>query len=281
VSPGRSVETATAGFYDDPLVYHVLHHAGTAAETRVFERIARRHLPADAAPSLRWLEPASGTGRYLHALAQRGHHGIGIDALASMNRFARLTAAGLGLGDRLRFVTAPMENFAVRHARADVALNPINSIRHLMSDRAVIDHLRCVERALRPGGVYIVGIEVTPPAIAQPTEDVWQGRAGGLRVHQFVSYLPPSGRSRREQVLSHLTIRSGPSRARNERHVDSVYFLRTYTKEAWQRVLSAAGWRSVACYGPTGRPKAFEPIGYALHVLKPVGGPSATPPTAR
>ncbi|HZW05812.1 MAG TPA: class I SAM-dependent methyltransferase [Phycisphaerales bacterium] len=258
-----------ASYYADPLVYHVLHLNGTAAETRVFERIACRHATGAAAGPLRWLEPASGSGRYLHNLALRGHTGVGIDMLEPMNRFAAEEARRLGVGERLRFITAPMESFDVPPATFDVALNPINSIRHLMTDKAVLAHLACVRRALRPGGVYIVGVEVNPPGIAQPSEDVWKGRTAGLSVHQFVSYLPPEGRSRRETAMSHKTVITGRGRTRQERHIDSVYHLRTYTKPQWEKLLRVDGWEVVACYGPTGRPKAFEPVGYCLQVLRP------------
>ncbi|HYD01276.1 MAG TPA: class I SAM-dependent methyltransferase [Phycisphaerales bacterium] len=264
-----AVTSDRASYYADPLVYHVLHLSGTSAETRVFERIARRHAPGAASGPLHWLEPASGTGRYLHALAQRGHTGVGVDLLEPMNRFAAEEAQRLGVGGRLRFLTAPMESFDVPQPSFHAALNPINSVRHLMTDKAVLAHLACVRRALRPRGVYIVGVEVNPPGIAQPSEDVWKGRIAGLSVHQFVSYVPPEGRSRRETAMSHKTVITGRGRARHERHIDSVYHLRTYTKPQWEKILRAGGWSVVACYGPTGRPKAFEPVGYCLQVLRP------------
>jgi SAM-dependent methyltransferase len=265
-----TVESARASYYADPLVYHVLHLHGTKAETRVFERIARRHATNAKTGPLRWLEPASGSGRYLHALAERGHTGTGVDLLEPMNRFAVEEAQRLGLKG-LSFTTAPMEDFNVPAASFDVALNPINSVRHLMTDRAVLAHLACIKRALRPGGVYIVGVEVNPTGMAQPSEDVWKGRIAGLSVHQFVSYVPPEGRSRRETAMSHKTIIEGRGRNKRERHIDSVYHLRTYTKPQWEKLLTTAGFEVAACYGPTGRSKNFEPIGYCLQVLRPAG----------
>lgn len=261
-----------ASYYADPLVYHVLHLHGTRAEVRVFERIARRHARDAKERPLAWLEPASGSGRYLHELAQRGHSGVGIDLLEPMNLFAAEEAERQGVANLLRFITAPMEKFAVKKGAFDAALNPINSIRHLKTDKAVLEHLACVKRALRPGGVYIVGVEVNPPGMAQPSEDVWKGRIAGLSVHQFVSYVPPpQGRSRWETAMSHKTVIEGTGKHKRERHIDSVYRLRTYTKPQWEKLLKAAGFEVVACYGPTGRPKGFEPIGYCLQVLRVCG----------
>lgn len=264
------VQSDRASYYADPLVYHVLHIHGTRSEVRVFERIARRHARDATERSLAWLEPASGSGRYLHELARRGHTGVGIDLLEPMNRFAAEEAERLGVSERVRFITAPMERFTVQRGAFDAALNPINSIRHLKTDSAVLDHLACIKRALRPGGVYIVGVEVNPTGMAQPSEDVWKGRIAGLSVHQFVSYIPPEGRSRRETAMSHKTVIEGKGKHKRERHIDSVYHLRTYTKPQWEKLLNASGFEVVACYGPTGRVKGFEPIGYCLQVLRAV-----------
>lgn len=264
---GKGGEGERASYYADPLVYHVLHVNGTRSEVRIFERIARKHVGGSEGP-FAWLEPASGTGRYLHDLALHGHTGVGVDLLEPMNRFAAEEAARLGVADRLRFITAPMEKFTVAKASFDVALNPINSIRHLMSDDAVLNHLACVKRAMKPGGIYIAGLEVNPTGMAQPSEDVWKGHIRGMRVHQFVSYVPPEGRSRKETAMSHKTVLTGSGKHVQERHIDSVYHLRTYTKPQWEKLLDRAGWRVEGCYGPTGRVKNFEPIGYCLQVLR-------------
>lgn len=254
-----------ADFYADPQLYHVLHLEGTRGEVAALERIAWRHAEgAGRGAALRWLEPASGTGRYLHELAKRGHRGVGVDLSGAMNRFARAEAVRLGVGDRLRFVTARMESFAAGVRAFDVAFNPINSIRHLGSDRGLLEHLSSVGRSLRAGGVYIVGWELLYPGEQQPTEDVWTGRGRGLRVHQFVSYLPDEVGRRRERVLSHLTVRRG----RDEEHIDSSYWLRTYTVPQAQRVVARAGWMVEASYGPGGRPKDPWVPGYALRVLR-------------
>ena len=259
--------------YADPLVYDVLHRPGTAGEVRGLIRLAERSLERDG--PFHWLEPASGTGRYLIELGRQGHSGLGLDLSDSMNAFARETAAAAGLAARVRFRTSRMERFTLSRAgpdargRFDVAFCPINSLRHLHSDRAMLGHFAGVGRALRPGGVYLVGLEVMEPACAAPTEDVWTGRAKGLRVHQFVSYLPPEADSRREQVVSHLTI----SHARPPRveHRDSRYALRTYTLAQWTGLVERAGWRVMATADADGRVTSPRAIGYQLWVLARAG----------
>jgi hypothetical protein len=150
----------------------------------------------------------------------------------------------------------------------------------------MVEHLRCVVGALRPGGVYALGLSLTCHAREFATEDVWVGSRGGTRVHQLVQYLPPAvdraGRqSRRERVISHLTITS----PEGEQHLDSTYDLRSYTGTQLAAVFRRAG---VECIGivdesgddlpgtrsdagrllASGRWFTDEAEGYALFVLR-------------
>jgi SAM-dependent methyltransferase len=260
--------------YADPHVYQVLHAPGTSGEIRVFERIVRRELGGDG--PWRWLELASGSGRYLIELARRGHRGVGIDLSEEMTAYARAWAERVGFGGRAEFRAGRMERFRVRPA-VDVAFCPINSFRHLGSDRAVRAHFGCVRAALRRGGVYLLGIDLHDPVLAQPSEDVWSGRERGLRVDQFVSYVPPAAgsRSRRELVISHLTITrrgaagAGRGATAGVTHRDSRYALRTYTLKQWRELLRAVGWRVRAVCNGDGVPVAVKPVGYQLWVLSP------------
>lgn len=266
-------DTASQSLYADPLIYDVLHQPGTLVEVRLIERLARCHAGVKSGP-LRLLEPASGTGRYLIALARRGHLGLGVDLSNEMTRFARARARDAGVGACVQFCAAPMESFIASRrwaGRVDAAFNPINSIRHLITDEAMLAHLRCVRAALRPGGVYLVGIEMTDRRYAQPTEDVWRARdqVRQLSVHQFVSYLPPERPSRDEVVLSHLTVRDAAAGGRRVRHFDDRYVLRTYSRVQWRRLIRDAGWRLEAVYTGAGEPAQLAVMGYRWHVLRP------------
>src|SRR5690606_35644929 len=57
------------GFYDEPMLYDVLHGKGTAGEVRGLRHLADR-LGLD--PTGPWLEPACGSGRYVRAAVARG-----------------------------------------------------------------------------------------------------------------------------------------------------------------------------------------------------------------
>lgn len=266
---------AAQHLYADPHVYDVLHDDQTASDLRILERLARRAAAIGPGPTLpagplRWLEPACGSGRYLLALARKGHDAEGFDISPAMVAYARSRARELGLARRARARVARMERFARAPGSVHIAFNLINSIRHLGSDRALIEHLRRVGRSLHPAGSYVVGISLSAYGLEQPSEDVWKGKRGPLRVSQVVQFVPPTDASRgpwarRERVFSHLTI-TGAGR---EEHRDSRYWLRTYNQAQWEACIAKAGLRVALIADGAGVVCLPHEPGYFLYALCP------------
>jgi len=256
------VDRLQADFYDDPVVYDVLHAPGTAREVRGLLRIADTHAPAATRPRT-WLEPACGTARYLRLIARRGERVFGFDASPDMIAYARTR---LRAPDDALFV-ADMADFHTHfdNDSIDVAFNLVNSIRHLHSDKAMLDHLRGVRCALRPHGIYVVGIHLSADGLEPITEDVWQGARGPLRVVQVVQYEPPRDHTRLEKVVSEMIVAT-PTR---ERHIGSVYHLRTFNRAQWRALLHRAGFEIAAVVDELGRPAPEADGAYALFILRP------------
>jgi SAM-dependent methyltransferase len=263
------VTTATkTGFYADPVIYDILHHAGTADEARVIEGIAREAGGRrGGSAALTFLEPACGTARHLRALARMGHQGIGFDLSQTMIDDAAARAARAGLTGRMTLFTADMTDFADRvPQRADAAFNLINTVRHLPTDRAMLAHLDHMARSLQPTGVYIVGMSVTDYDLEQPSEDVWAGARGSCRVTQTVNYVPPEDRAaRNETVISHMHI----VRPSGEEHRDTRYTLRTYTLDELTGLIDRSAMRIDAVSDDLGDEMDPPTIGYALFHLRP------------
>ena len=253
-----------ADFYAAPAIYDILHTPGTADEVAALERLARRFLPSRP---LTIREPASGTGRYLRLLAAHGHTVVGFDRDPGMVAYAGARLARFGR--RATVVQADMESFdVVPPASVDLAFTPINSIRHLQTDRAMLAHFRRVALALKPSGLYVVGLSITDYALEQPSEDLWKGARGPCRVRQLVQYLPapggPGPHARDEAVVSHMTVRT----PRRTRHIDSVYTLRAYDLAQWQRLVARSPFRVGATVDEQGHDLAPAPPGYAVFVLR-------------
>lgn len=256
-------------FYDDASVYDILHAAGTAEAVDGLERIERLH--SRARKGLAWLEPACGTARHLRIAAGRGRKVVGFDRLPSMIEYAT-SRMGPKLLRRADLFVADMSHFDRHLKRGSIgfAFNLINTIRHLHSDRAMLDHFAAIARVLAPGGVYAVGISLAAYGLEPPTEDTFAGRRGACEVRQFVQYEPAGGRSgalRMERVASHLTIVRGAGRGRTEEHRDSSYTLRSYDLAQWHKLVERSALRIEATVDEVGDAFAASEPGYAIFVL--------------
>lgn len=271
-----SKPTGHSNFYDNAALYDILHRPGTAQEVTFLQRLHTRFgLGPRSGP---WLEPACGSARLARLAAARGQPVAGFDLEPAMIAYARDHTPPRDR-PRTHFFQARMEDFDAAipkrgpWSRYGLAFNLINTIRHLHSDRAMLDHFHAVARVLKPGGLYAIGISLSLYAIEQETEDVWQGARGRCKVSQVVQYIPPEctpnrtrgprGGNRLERVISHLTI----TRPRGEEHRDSAYALRTYDLAQWFALLQRSPFKVRTILGDDGVEIPPPKIGYAIWVL--------------
>ena len=128
-------------------------------------------------------EPACGTGRLLIKLARKGFDVAGLDLNPNAVEFCndRLERQGY---PRSVFV-GDMSDFQVKK-RCDAAFNTINSFRHLATEKQAEGHLRCVAAALQPGGLYILGLHLTPRTGPYTEEESWTVRRGHLSINSYM-----------------------------------------------------------------------------------------------
>ena len=167
-----------------------------------------------------------------------------------------------------------MIDFADAFARAGLptgrvtfAFNPVNTLRHLASDAAFIQHFGQMAKIMAPGGLYVVGLSLVDYAWLEPDEDIWVGARGRCRVTQLVNYLPPEPgtvRARHERVISHLTV----SRPRGEEHFDDAYDLHCCNHSQWQNLLRKASVTWLASCDAYGQPLVDQAPSYQLEVLR-------------
>ena len=261
----------TDSLYADPHIYDILHSPETASDYQGLRRIARE-FTRGASNRQTWLEPACGSARYLRKAAGDGVRVMGFDIDGRMLDYARARLADLGIEAEARLVMASMEDFLgdgparIPPASCDFAFNLINTFRHLGSEKAALAHLDQMRRALRPGGVYAVGLSRSAYGLEPPTEDIWEADRDGVGVRQIVSYIPPTRGARIERVISHLIItRPGMP----DEHRDDTYALRSYNTKQWLALLERAGWKILGSRDEAGDP--IEPVepGYSIDVLSP------------
>lgn len=124
-------------------------------------------------------EPACGTGRLMVRFAKLGYQISGNDlnekAIDFCNR--RLEKYGFPAS---AFV-ADMCNFQLKKP-VDAAFNTINSFRHLEKPEMAKDHMRVMADAVAPGGLYVLGLHLTPSTEPQVVEETWTAARGNLKI---------------------------------------------------------------------------------------------------
>ncbi len=195
----------------------------------------------------RVLEPGSGTGRMLEALAARGLEAVGIDSSAQMVDYARRRLAAAGA--KAEAIEADMADFELGR-RFDGAVCPINTLAHL-TPAELARHFECVARHLEPGGRYLVQLGVAE-ALDPTSVSEWNAERGDVALR--IRWAPVSRRDGREEHHSRIEVLSGPRRGAviEERHE-----MTGWTPGAWRRALEASPFTEVACYdgGESGRPR--------------------------
>jgi SAM-dependent methyltransferase len=147
--PAAGRREPARGQYSQPRYYEIAFDMNRKQEVdflvHCFRRFAKR-------PVGTVLDIACGTGPHLIRLAGRGYRMSGLDLSPDNIEFLRQRAAAKALDVDL-FV-ADMTRFRLPRP-VDAAICMQDSQGHLLTNEAILAHLRCVARALRPGGLYV------------------------------------------------------------------------------------------------------------------------------
>lgn len=239
--------------YADPALYDLLHDDGTDDEVWLLDRLAELHgVPAKTA-----FEPACGTGRYLEGLLRRGWRVEGQDLSPRMAAYARRRlkpwgdAATIEVGDMRR---------GQPRAKAGLVFNLLSTFRHLLTDRDALAHLRAAARALLPGGLFVLGLDLADYRETEADEETWTIRRGGKTWRQVQMTFPAARRVRREKVLNFVTAPDG-------RLTQTEHELRSYDARELSALLRKSPFRVEAAYGYDGKPAKLGGPARALWLL--------------
>lgn len=179
----------------------------------------------------RALEPFCGSGRMLRALGDRA---VGFDVNENMLRVA---------ARRSRVFRADAARFAVRAGAFDLAFALIDSFRYLLREEDAHGHLRCVARALEPGGIYVVGFDVTgggPPDVSRET---WTRERDGVRVQGDVGGLGDRDQTTRIETVR---VRLDIERDGKSERLEDLQPMRVYAPDDVEELVAREGSFRVA-----------------------------------
>lgn len=109
-------------------------------------------------PLSRVLEPGCGSGRMFPAFMERNIEVVGFDLSKQMLKRAAERVADLS-GPKPELVEADMADFEFSQ-QVDGAICPINTFSYLLTDDDAQRHLACLANCLRPGGRYVVQLDL-------------------------------------------------------------------------------------------------------------------------
>lgn len=170
----------------------------------------------------RIFEPMCGSGRLLRTMP--GWR-VGLDRESAMLAIASRTSA---------VVRADAGRFAFRADSFDLAFNLIDSFRHLQTERAALDHLTAVAHALRPGAIYVLGLEISIEFPGEAMRDEWTSERDGETIRGFVEALGDADPGSRRETLRIVYERGG---------VEREFFesMRTYTHRQIEDLIDDEG----------------------------------------
>jgi len=181
-----------------------------------FRRFAKRKVR-------RVLDIACGTGPHLIRLAERGYHMSGLDLSPRNIEFLRQRVADKGYGADL--VVGDMTDFRLRRP-VDAAICMQDSQGHLLTTEQLLAHLKCVARALRPGGLYVFDRYMASSWTDPARSWSWSRRRGRLIVRASFSALhdvnPVSQVFRERMVLE--AVENGTRRVYRQTHLSRMVF---------------------------------------------------------
>jgi hypothetical protein len=127
-----------------------------------------------------------------------------------------------------------MSDFRVAR-RYDIAFNTINSFRHLGNEAKARRHLHCMGKAVRVGGLYLLGIHLSPTEAAPSETESWSARRGHLSINTHMWTKTRDSRRRVERFGIRFDVHC-PSRS--FRIVDELV-LRSYTPRQMNRLIQS------------------------------------------
>lgn len=234
--------------YDFPRYYDIVFTAGWQEELAFLEHCFADHTDLQVR---RVLEPACGTGRLIWRLAKLGYEVAGVDLNPHAVRYCnrRLQRHGCSpaaiVADMTRFTLGDFAQIGQPAEPFDAAFNLINSFRHLITEETALNHLQAMAAAIRPGGLYLLGLHLLPEAGAECEYEEWVESRGGVRVLIKLQSVEVDPASRHETITFLYDINHNGQK----RQLQGELNFRTYSLSQFQSLIdSTRSWEIVETY---------------------------------
>jgi 2-polyprenyl-3-methyl-5-hydroxy-6-metoxy-1,4-benzoquinol methylase len=179
----------------------------------------------------RLLEPACGTGRLIVPLARSGFICTGFDLNIHALEYLKHKLKRNHL--KASIFEGNMADFEINANKFDAAFCTVDTFRHLLTEKQAHQHLKNVAKALKKGGLYILGLHLITDKSPSNKVIRWTNKRGRLTVHTSMSLLEMD-RTKRTETLK--VILTAETETKKEKFT-SIYKLRTYTLKQLNKLL--------------------------------------------
>jgi SAM-dependent methyltransferase len=199
----RGMATEKRDWYDTPLYYDIIFDDGTVQEADFLEAAYQKY----AGGKKRLLEPACGSGRLALEMARRGWAVSGFDGNAHMIAFAkeRIQEAGL----KAQLWEDWMQSFTLPKSIKtgyDLAHCLVSTFKYLRTQSDAVECLRRIAHALRPGGLFFLGLHLSQYDTGKGAHERWVAKRGSIEVVCNTRTEPADKKLRLEALRTRLKV---------------------------------------------------------------------------
>lgn len=190
-------------WYDTPLYYDIIFDADTPREATFLETVWT--IFGEKSRTRRLLEPACGSGRLVIEMARRGWDVAGFDGNERMLDFAQERLKKEGLKARLwpdwmqSFTTPKKDHYDLAHCL-------VSTFKYLHTEADARACLQRVCSALKPGGIFVLGLHLSDYTTAKEEHERWKARRDDIEVVCNTHTWPPDRQTRLEALRTRLKI---------------------------------------------------------------------------
>ena len=223
-----------AGVYDHPKWWDLAFADETEEELQFLRDVMSQRLGQDTASVY---EPGCGGGRLVVAAAKAGFEVFACDLNAACVEYTRslLASGGLSADVALADMTTHVTPRPV-----DLAICPVNTFRHLLTEADAGAHLEAVARSVRVGGRYVLALHLAPPDTDPEDSEEWEAESEDGHVACRLDVVAFDRHARRERLRFELDITvDGQTRT-----IAEEFDYRIYLADELRKTVESSGlWR--------------------------------------
>jgi SAM-dependent methyltransferase len=235
--------SSSTAWYDSPLYYDMVYEDYTKRETRFLNAVVKKY-GNNFGKSWRILEPACGSGRLLESLARLGHTVHGFDR--NRNQVAYAKKRLKGFTSQTKVWQDSLQDFRTPKPNSyDLVHCFVTTFKYLLKEKDAVTSLRLMSKALRPGGLCLIGLHLTDYKDNPADYERWVNRRGDVKVVSETWSDPARIKKRLESMRTRMTItEKGKTRVE-----ETLWDFRTYSASELKSLLSKIkSFELIACH---------------------------------